>query len=162
MAPKNGKGASPAKLEANLLGILEDSFHRAECAAKAAARIENQIVELHVEEQAEPTTDAEEIDEEHAASSSREFDTSKFLQLFERLNYLKTAEDVIKLMGLRVLEEDIMKLLTTTELRPRGATAGAQKAAQPEQFVGTQEEYMMKLLRDDAERKSRQKARAGN
>jgi len=144
--------------EEEMYALLDRALWRAECAARAAARIEFDVVQKHLEQQMPPTTDSEEIDpeatQEVAEQASREFNASHFQSTFFNLNVLKVVGELIDLLELDHLEEEVMHTLVHEMFRPRGSSSNA-RSGEGETFVGTDADLLFHRLRQIAERKQR-------
>jgi len=144
-------------LEEALYDLLDQALRRAECAARATARVEYDIVQTHMEQQEPPTTDPDEIEgdeQELAQQSSREFNSAQFQSTFTNLNMLRIVSELIDIMGLDHLEEPILHTLVSSMFRPRGPSAPA-RSGEGETFVGTDADLLYHKLRQMAESKQR-------
>jgi len=149
-------------LELEIYEILQAALVREECAARAAARVEYDLVLLHQEQQlreeeepGEPEDgEADEQETEAASESSREFSTAQFQSMFSSLNTLRLTGELIKLLELEELEQDINLTLIRDMFAKKPATS-AQRRSAGEAFIGSDLDLLFKNLRQTAERKQR-------
>jgi hypothetical protein len=156
--------------EQALYAMLNSALHRAECAGKAIARVEYDIVQKHqvqlVEAQhAEPAAedldpvDPEEQEErpdpeaEAADQASREFNSTQFQSMFFNLNALKLLEDLVKLIGLEALEEEVLHVVMHDLFRPR--TGGSKRGGDGQTFIGSDTDMLFHNLRKIAAQRQR-------
>ncbi len=154
---------SEAALEQQMYEMLDTALTRAECAARAVARVEYGIVQKHLEQQQQetPTTEPEgvakvkdpgEVEEDLAAQASREFNSSHFQTTFFNLNVLRVVEDLMELMELQHLQDDVMHTLVQDMFRPRGAAGKPARGGNDEVFIGSDADMLFHKLRKLAEK----------
>jgi hypothetical protein len=154
------KGEETHELEEQMYVVLNEALTRAECAARAVARIEFDIVQKHIEQQAqEPPTQApdgvepkEEVNV--AEQASREFNSTHFQTMFFNLNVIKVAEQLIELLELHELEDDILHTMVHDMFRPRGSSAPP-RGGDGEMFIGSDADLLFHKLRTMAEKQQR-------
>lgn len=145
------------ELEDEMYDLLQRALTRAECAARAVARVEYDIVQKHMEQQEPPTVDPDEVDVQEtsgAQQASREFNSAHFQKTFSSLNVLRVVEDLITLFKLEHLEEDIATTLVNEMFRSKSGAAPS-RSGEGETFIGSDADMLYHNLRRVAERKER-------
>jgi hypothetical protein len=158
MSNNSSKKSSSADFEQELYEMLNAALHRAECAGKAIARVEYDIVQKHQEqlvEEQHATPAAEDLEPEEqetpdpeaeaADQASREFNSTQFQSMFFNLNALKLLEDLVKLIGLEALEEEVLHVVMHDLFRPR--TGGAKRGGEGQTFIGSDTDMLFHNLR---------------
>lgn len=146
-------------LEDEMYDLLQRALTRAECAARAVARIEYDIVQKHLDQQ-EPPVAYEAVDGEAppevdvAEHASREFNSTHFQKTFFNLNVLSVVEELIKLLKLEHLEEEVMTTMVHDMFRPKGSSTPS-RSGEGETFIGSDADMLFHNLRRIAERKER-------
>jgi hypothetical protein len=153
-------------LEREIYELLCQTFHREECAAKAVARLEYDIVRQYQAAQAPPSSAAEDVDPEETQeaefASSRDFSSDEFQSLFTNLNVLRMVDELAKLLGVTHLAPEILSTIIADSFksRPSGSAVGRSANAE-ETFIGNDMEMTFRTLRERAARQQRSNKRAG-
>lgn len=152
------------EFEEEVFGLLQNAFHRQECAARAAARLERLVVDRYTEEQVGGVISPEEAweDEEEEASfagqASREFSANQFLSMFTSVNIIHLVKDMLNTLGLSQLEDEVLSVLVhesfggRTVDHPVGRSSG-----EGELFIGNDQEHAFHELRKAAARAQRRR-----
>lgn len=141
------------KLEEQIYGLLTDAFKREECAARAAARLEYDLVTQYQQNKATPATDVEDV-AEPVSNDSRDFETGQFQALFSNLNNLRTMTDLAKMLELE--PERISDIANTMIVgmfgKPQQSKAVGVRSsnAVERKLIGTDDEVMLERLREAA------------
>jgi len=155
-------------LERQIYELLCETFHREECAAKAVARLEHDIVKQYQAEMAAPSKASgegeEEIIEEAEYASSRDFSSDEFQAMFTNINTLRLVGELVQLLGVPQLGPEILSTLIAESFRPRAAgpsVGGRSKVGGEETLIGNDLEMAFHELRRRAEQSQRTARRGG-
>ncbi len=154
-------------LEEQIYELLNEALYRAECSARAAARLEYDLVVEHQEQQVvaqeeEAEKRDKEKDEEEsedgavsAQQSAHEFSMGQFQGMFSNLNVLRLVGDLISLLDLGSLEDEINLVLISDMFRSRAAATAPRRGGEGQTFIGNDLEAYVQGLRRAAEQKQR-------
>ncbi len=148
-------------LEEAMYELLQNALTRAECAARAVARVEYDIVQKHMEQQEPPTVDPDGLDPENtdseeanpAVQASREFNSTHFEKTFFNLNVLRVVEELAELLKLGHLEEEIIHVMVNDMFRAKSTSSS--RGGEGEAFIGTDADMLFHNLRRMAEQRAR-------
>lgn len=152
-------------MERRIYELLQETFHREECAAKAVARLEYDIVKQYQSEIAPPSTAADDVEkeptEEAEFASSRDFSSDEFQSLFTNINVLRLVDELVKLLGVPHLGTEILSTIIAESFRPRAAGPSVGRGRTDETFIGNDLEMTFHQLRRKAEQTQRSARRGG-
>lgn len=152
-------------LERRIYELLQETFHREECAAKAVARLEYDIVKQYQSEMAPPSTASEDAvedkTEEAEFASSRDFSSDEFQAMFTNINTLRLVDELVKLLGVPHLGTEILSTIIAESFRPRAAGPSVGRGRTEETFIGNDLEMTFHNLRRKAEQQQRNVRRGG-
>jgi hypothetical protein len=144
--------------EESVFEVLNAAFQRQECAAKAAARLELEVVERYLSEHANSgeTHTEEDLDADVASLSSREFNADQFLTMFSNANLLRLVGEIFRLLDIPEMEAEVTSTIIQDVFgaRQAGKQVGKRNSGE-ETFIGSDADLVLHRLRQAAAKNQR-------
>lgn len=152
---KNQKRYKATSTEEKFYEVLHRAYAREDAAAKAAARLESDIVTAYQLKQSMPIKNMDEAPKEDGPLpvAPHEFNKSDFHETFSKLNFLRTVTELVDVLELGSVSEKIATNLVDDLFGNKRAPVKGKRVGATSTVIGDDQDAMIATLRDEATRR---------